>query len=181
MSTLLKEPKPKGRRGVIAQLVARLAEHSLGLDLASITDQYSDLREEPLRGRCEHGAPGKLHKSATGEGHYLFGSSDCFFRHMAIHDGHVEGSSKGLPTANTPTDSSISTEEQSLAKHSGLGGLVGPRVPLDQLVTVALFFLFGRFLTKLGKAFDKIREFIFVPGFSQRLNQVVHRRLVLWI
>src|SRR5438128_763627 len=71
--------------------------------------------------------------------------------------------------------------QAALAKLSRLRRLEWLRVPLDQLVAVMLFFLPGRFLAELGQAFEQTRKFGFVPGFSQRLDQVIHRCLVLRI
>jgi hypothetical protein len=80
----------------------------------------------------------------------------------------------------------IFPSEQSPAQPSRLRGallrrLVRGRASFNQLITVALLFFFGCFLAKLGQAFEQIRELGFVPGFSDCLNQMVNRRLILRI
>jgi len=76
---------------------------------------------------------------------------------MVSHYRHVERRSKGsLKTPRTKSGLVLQPppEEQFSAEHSGLGGLVLRRIPFDQLVSVALFFLFGGLAAKLGQALE---------------------------
>ena len=69
-----------------------------------------------------------------------------------------------LTDARNTSDSVLQTVRGTTPwQYLGLGA--GGRVPFDQLVPVALFFLFGGFLAKLGKAFEQIWKFGLSPVF----------------